>query len=88
MTAQNRILAGGRLLCAAVLSLPLVLGLAACGKKGAPKPPEGQESQYTFPQAYPAPDTVAPDAQADPGEGANPLSIFTGDDRRTRTKTY
>ncbi len=88
MTAQTRTSAAGRLLGAAVLSLPLVLGLAACGKKGAPKPPEGQESQYTYPQAYPAPDTVAPDAEADPVEGANPFSIFTGDDRRTKTKTY
>ena len=78
-----------RLLGAALLCLPLALGLAACGKKGAPKPPEGQESEYTYPQAYPAPESVIPDAEADPVEGANPLSIFTtGGDRRTKTKTY
>ena len=88
MTAHIRTLGAGRLVCAAALSLSLALGLSACGKKGAPKPPEGQESQYTYPQPYPHPSTVTPDEEADPTDGANPLSIFTGSDRRTKTKTY
>ena len=88
MTANPWIKAFGRVFCAALLSAPLVLGLAGCGKKGSPKPPEGQESEYTYPRAYPAPSTVTPDGTSQPDDGANPLSIFTGDDRRKRTKTY
>ena len=89
MTTHSRIKPSARLLSVALLALPLALGQAACGKKGAPKPPEGQESEYTYPQAYPAPETVIPDEEADPVQGANPLSIFSsGGDRRSKTKTY
>ena len=35
-------------------------GLAACGKKNAPAPPEGMESQYTYPRTYPNPGAVLP----------------------------
>ena len=69
-------------------ALALVLGVAACGKKGSPRPPEGQESEYTYPQDYPAPNTVTPGGEQAPGQGTNPFSIFTGNDRRTKTKTY
>ena len=34
--------------------------LGACGKRNAPSPPEGEESNYTYPQVYPAPETVLP----------------------------
>src|SRR3546814_14334651 len=47
-----------RLLLTAAVSAGLLFGLAACGKKGAPKPPAGEESQYQYPQHYPAPETV------------------------------
>ncbi|WP_340115906.1 hypothetical protein [Pelagibius sp. 7325] len=76
-----------RLLLTAVLAGGLLFGLAACGKKGSPKPPEDQEDQYTYPQDYPAPSTVVPNGQAQPEENAGPLSIFN-DDNRTKTKTY
>jgi len=75
------------LLLAAALMVPLALGLAACGKKGSPKPPEGQEADYTYPQPYPAPATVVPNGKAQPEENAGPLSIFN-DDKRTKTTTY
>jgi predicted small lipoprotein YifL len=39
-----------RLFSAFVIALILALSLAACGKKGSPKPPSG-DSQY--PQQYP-----------------------------------
>ena len=57
----------------------LVLALSACGRKGSPKPPEGRESAYTYPNPYPATGTVGPlrpneDAQRTRG----PLSIFEG----------
>ncbi len=35
-------------------------GLAACGKKNSPAPPEGMASQYTYPLIYPNPGTVLP----------------------------
>jgi hypothetical protein len=37
----------------AVLTLILMAGLAACGREGPPHPPEGEESNYTFPGFYP-----------------------------------
>ena len=77
-----------RAVLAAALAAGLVFGLSACGKKGAPKPPAGQESEYNYPQAYPAPDTVVPDTSDEPASGTNPFSIFVDSDRRTKTTTY
>ncbi|GAB4356438.1 MAG: hypothetical protein Kow00114_07380 [Kiloniellaceae bacterium] len=76
-----------RALLTAGLCAGLVFGLAACGKKGSPKPPAGEESQYTYPQAYPAPETVVPGSKSTPAENAGPLSIFS-DDERTKTTAY
>lgn len=76
-----------RALLTATLCAGLVFSLAACGKKGSPKPPEGQEDQYTYPQDYPAPSTVVPKGKAQPEENAGPLSIFN-DDNRTKTTNY
>jgi len=86
MTVTPRTRAALRLLLAAAVAAPLALGLGACGKKGSPKPPEGEESQYTYPQAYPDPATVVPNGN-NQAEEAGPLSIFTNDSR-TRTKSY
>lgn len=36
-----------------VLMVALGLGIAACGKRGDPKPPEG--ATITYPKQYPAP---------------------------------
>ncbi|GAB4228051.1 MAG: hypothetical protein Tsb0032_34710 [Kiloniellaceae bacterium] len=77
-----------RVLMTATLASGLLFGVAACGKKGSPKPPEGQESEYTYPQAYPAPATVVPDAEGQLEGGNDPTSIFVDRDRRTTTKTY
>ncbi len=98
MTASPRNSGPLRLLLTATLSASLLFGLAACGKKGSPRPPEGQETEYTFPRSYPAPDTVVPGAteateaspqESDPlsNDGVDPFSIFK-EDKRTRTKTY
>jgi len=79
-----------RLLLSAMLATGLVLGVAACGKKGNPKPPEGEASQYTYPQPYPAPKTVVPGGteETEPGqEDPGPLWMFNGNNRTT-TKTY
>lgn len=38
------------------LLLTALLAAGACGRKGPPVPPEGEEANYTFPQAYPAPE--------------------------------
>ena len=45
------------LLCLCLLA---ALALGACGKRGALKPPEGQEEAYTHPNPYPSPRTVVP----------------------------
>jgi hypothetical protein len=76
-----------RLLLTAAVSIGLLFGLAACGKKGGPRPPEGEEGAYTYPQAYPAPETVVPGGSGSTGDEAEPLSIFRSDERTT-TKTY
>lgn len=78
-----------KLALAAAVAVPLALGLAACGKKGSPKPPEGQEADYTYPQPYPRPNTVVPggnEERAQP-EWDDPLWIL-GTESRTKTKTY
>ena len=80
-----------RFLLTAALSAGLVVGLAACGKKGAPKPVAGEEAAYTYPHVYPAPSTVTPGASEsdEPSERNDPFWIFTtGDEKRTKTKTY
>ncbi|MDH3596638.1 MAG: hypothetical protein OEU09_12900 [Rhodospirillales bacterium] len=46
----------GVLLALAVIAAALV----ACGKRSAPKAPEGQESEYSYPRPYPAPKSVLP----------------------------
>ena len=43
---------------AALLLAAALLG--ACGKKGNVRPPEDQADAFTFPRAYPAPDSVLP----------------------------
>lgn len=70
-----------------VVATALLVGLGGCGKKGSPKPPAGQESNYTYPQAYPAPGTVGPPpAGEDPFKDRGPASLFS--DPRTKTTTY
>lgn len=69
------------------LAVILAFGLAACGKRGAPIPPEGT----TYPRQYPAPRYVLPDGAEAPEAGtskANDKSptIFPYD--RKTTKTY
>ena len=73
------------MLAAAALILAAPLG--ACGKKGSLKVPEGQESQYTYPLTYPAPETVVPP----PGEeeaNAGPSFLSPFPKSRTTTTTY
>ena len=73
-----------RLLVLAVVMTALLVALSACGRKGAPKPPEGTESAYTYPQAYPEPATAGPVPQGeDPQKGRGLLSIFEGAEKET-----
>lgn len=44
--------------------LVLALALTACGRKGDLRPPPGEEEHYTYPQVYPAPDSVVPGGEA------------------------
>ena len=68
-------------------ALALLLALSACGKRGAPIPPDGA----TFPRQYPAPRYVLPET-AEPEPAVRPqrqqeqLQFFPND--RTRTKVY
>jgi len=45
---------------AAGLLAALALAIGACGKRGAPQPPEGQEDAYTYPRFYPGPRKALP----------------------------
>src|SRR3546814_13119940 len=63
-----------RLLLTAAVSAGLLLGVTACGKKGAPKPPQGQESEYSYPGAYPAPRTVVPNGTDTPDRKSTRLN--------------
>ncbi len=84
------------LACILLLAGAVVLG--ACGKKGRPQPPKGQESEYTYPQFYPAPLPTARRAEAPEEEEeaapAEPPAVrgrriapFPLDYSNTRTRT-
>lgn len=81
---------------AAALVLALVPALAACGKQGSLRAPDGEEGAYTYPRTYPNPATVVPPAE--PGqelearprsrevlEGAGDISVFPNLRRSTTT---
>jgi predicted small lipoprotein YifL len=53
---------GRRVRISAAVFLVLALVLGACGRKGDLHPPDGEESSYTGPGTYPAPDSVVPQA--------------------------
>lgn len=73
-----------RLLVLAVVMTALLVALGACGRKGSPKPPEGRESAYTYPQAYPEPASTGPVPEGeDPQRGRGLLSIFDGPEKET-----
>jgi len=76
-----------RLLLTAAIATGLLAGAAACGKKGSPRPPQGEESRYTYPQQYPAPGTVVPNGSKTSEDEASPLSIFRTDNR-SKTTAY
>lgn len=54
----------GRTMARTLLSLGLLAALAlaigACGKRGVPQAPEGQEDAYTYPRFYPGPSKGLP----------------------------
>ncbi len=89
--------AGLRLGCALLMAAAIALG--ACGKRGSPRPPEGQESEYTFPRFYPAPlpsekravarteEEEAPAAVAPPPERERRFSPFPLDYSNPRSRT-
>lgn len=63
------------------------LTLAGCGKKGALSAPEGEESNYTYPQPYPKPQSVIP-ADSTSLSGSDQEEPGKGDPLRRTTKTY
>ena len=79
-------------------------GLVACGRRNPPKPPAGQESEYSYPRPYPAPKSVLPEgasaaeeeeaeakAAAEAEEksgGLRKLSPIPPSSSRTTTTTY
>ncbi len=93
MTARRTL---GVLLALAVIAPALV----ACGKRSAPKAPAGQESEYSYPRLYPAPESVLPKgasaaeeeaAEAEAEEkpiGVRKLSPIPPSSSRTKTTTY
>ena len=42
------------------ITLLCLLFMAGCGVEGDPRPPDGQKDLYTYPQTYPAPQSVVP----------------------------
>ena len=63
--SKTRIQAGWRTRLSAVLCGLLLAGaLSGCGKASSPRPPEGEESSYTYPRVYPKPASVLPETGA------------------------
>lgn len=52
----------------ATLLIALSLALSGCGRKGALRPPDDEKSAYTYPQAYPEPESVLPVIPGPAGE--------------------
>lgn len=48
------------------LVLTALLATAACGRRGPPVPPEGEEANYTYPQFYPNPEETLRLGRDDP----------------------
>ena len=77
------------LFCLAALGLPG--SLAACGKKGRPRPPEGEESSYTYPRFYPSRKSVeaTPDrSQTRTDDRPNDVETSPFPWSREKTRTY
>ena len=78
------------------LALALLAVLGACGKEGRPRAPEGEESNYVYPQVYPKPSSVLPQEEAEAesealntGEAPAHAGDITAFPSTTRsTKTY
>lgn len=88
-----------RILGALLVLAVLAPGLVACGKRSPLKPPVGQESEYSYPRAYPAPESVLPrgagaveqDVKKETEEKAGDerkLSPIPPSSSRTKTTTY
>ena len=88
-----------RILGALLVLAVLAPGLVACGKRSPLKPPAGQESEYSYPRAYPAPRSVLPggasaveeDEEEEAEEKAGDereLSPIPPSSSRTKTTTY
>ena len=54
----------------ACLALACLLFAAGCGVEGGPRPPEGEEALYSYPNPYPAPRTGVPGGRAEDRAGA------------------
>ena len=73
----------------AALALALLAALGACGKQNRPSPPEGEKSNYTYPQVYPKPSSVGPQQEEEaPKTGEAPahaggISVFPETSRST-----
>lgn len=67
-----------RVSTALTAALVVALVLSACGKRSAPRPPEGLESEYRYPQVYPAPHTVLPDESEEPEPSSPPAESPEG----------
>ncbi len=81
-------------LSAALCGLLLAGALSGCGKKGAPRPPEGEESSYTYPGIYPNPASVLPETEAEEWKTpktpahAGDITVFPSNSGRTRLSVW
>ena len=61
--------------CALVVLLALATALVACGRKGSPVPPEGEESRYAYPSFYPSGGSGIPIFGRDPLAADEPVEL-------------
>lgn len=67
------------------LAVVVCLAVSACGRRGSPHPPAGEESQYSFPKFYPSPESTLEVRRT---EGAPDTTLATDSEIEAREEEF
>ena len=72
----------------ALIGLLLIAGPIACGKRGSLEVPENRRSEFTYPKAYPAPQSVVPNFGAAEEEETSAVQEPVFQQRKSKVSTF